>query len=177
MFLRSCIVILALIITTRCGNGPASDGPSPPKTPEDELLTFQLPPDLQVQLVATEPMVEDPVVIQFDEDGRLWVVEMRGFMPDIDGNGEGDPTGRISILEDEDGDGMMDKSTIYIDSLILPRSLAIVKGGAMIVEDYKLWMTQDTNGDLVADTKVLIDSTYGGTRLPEHGERVVERNG
>lgn len=168
MFFRSCIVLLALIATARCGTGPTSDDPSPPKTPEDELLTFQLSPDLQIQLVAAEPMVEDPVVIQFDEDGRLWVVEMRGFMPDIDGNGEGDPTGRISILEDENGDGAMDKSTIYIDSLIMPRSLAVVKGGALIVEDYKLWMTQDTNGDLVADSKVLVDSTYGGTRLPEH---------
>jgi mono/diheme cytochrome c family protein/glucose/arabinose dehydrogenase len=168
MLLRSCIIILALFALTHCSQRPSEDNPSPPKSPEDELLTFQLPSDLQIQLVASEPMVEDPVVIQFDEDGRLWVVEMRGFMPDIDGNGEGDPTGRISILEDEDGDGEMDKSTIYIDSLILPRSLAIVKGGALIVEDYKLWMTRDTNGDLVADTKELVDSTYGGTRLPEH---------
>lgn len=168
MFFRSCIVTLVLIATARCGTGPASDDPSPAKSPEDELLTFRLPSDLQIQLVAAEPMVEDPVFMQFDEDGRLWVVEMRGFMPDIDGNGEDDPTGRVSILEDDDGDGAMDKSTIYIDSLIMPRTLAVVKGGALIVEDYKLWMTQDTNGDLVADSKVLIDSTYGGTRLPEH---------
>jgi mono/diheme cytochrome c family protein/glucose/arabinose dehydrogenase len=168
MLLRSCVILLALIVITRCGQSPSEDNPSPPKSPEEELLTFQVPSDLQIQLVASEPMVEDPVVMQFDEDGRLWVVEMRGFMPDIDGNGETNPTGRISILEDEDGDGMMDKTTIYIDSLILPRSLAVVKGGALIVEDYKLWMTQDTNGDLVADTKELIDSTYGGSRLPEH---------
>jgi mono/diheme cytochrome c family protein/glucose/arabinose dehydrogenase len=168
MLLRSCIVILTLIVTTRCSQRASEDNPSPPKSPEDELLTFQVPPGLNIQLVASEPMVEDPVVIQFDEDGRLWVVEMRGFMPDIDGNGEDDPTGRISILEDEDGDGVMDKSTVYIDSLVLPRSLAVIKGGALIVEDYKLWITQDTNGDLVADTKELVDSTYGGTRLPEH---------
>ncbi|HMJ68342.1 MAG TPA: c-type cytochrome [Cyclobacteriaceae bacterium] len=168
MLLRSCIIFLALLFATSCSRPPSEDNPSPPKSPEEELLTFQLPPDLQIQLVASEPMIEDPVVMQFDEDGRLWVVEMRGFMPDIDGTGENDRTGRISILEDEDGDGMMDKSTVYIDSLILPRSLAVVKGGALIVEDYKLWMTQDTNGDLVADTKELVDSTYGGTRLPEH---------
>jgi mono/diheme cytochrome c family protein/glucose/arabinose dehydrogenase len=168
MFLRSCIVILALVVITRCGTRPSGDDPSPPKLPEEELLTFQLPHDLKIQLVAADPMVQEPVVIAFDEDGRLWVVEMRGFMPDIDGNGEEDPTGRISVLEDENGDGVMDKSTVYIDSLILPRSLAIVKGGALIVDDYKLWLTQDTNGDLKADSKVLVDSTYGGTRLPEH---------
>ncbi|HZY81549.1 MAG TPA: c-type cytochrome [Cyclobacteriaceae bacterium] len=168
MFLRSCIIILALVVTTRCSQRASEDNPSPPKLPEEELLTFQLPADLKIQLVAADPMVQEPVVIAFDEDGRLWVVEMRGFMPDIDGNGEDDPTGRISILEDENGDGVMDKSTVYIDSLVMPRSLAIVKGGALIVEDYKLWLTQDTNGDLKADTKVLVDSTYGGTRLPEH---------
>ncbi len=168
MLLRASIFFFLLIALAQCTQRESPDNPSPPKAPEDELLTFQFPSDVTIQLVATEPMVEDPVVIQFDEDGRLWVVEMRGFMPDIDGNGENDPTGRISILEDENGDGEMDKSTIYMDSLILPRSLAVVKGGALIVDDYKLYLTQDTNNDLIADTKVLIDSTYGGTRLPEH---------
>lgn len=167
MLLRAGIFFL-LIAFVQCSQRESPNDPSPPKPAEEELLTFQLPSNLSMQLVASEPMIQDPVVITFDEDGRLWVVEMRGFMPDIDGNGEGDPTGRISILEDTDSDGTMDKSTVYIDSLILPRSLAIVKGGALIVEDYKLWLTQDTNNDLVADSKVLVDSAYGGTRLPEH---------
>lgn len=168
MLLRACIFFLLFIAIAQCKQPESPDNPSPPRSPEEELLTFQLPSNLTIQLVASEPMVEDPVAMTFDEDGRLWVVEMRGFMPDIDGDGEGDPTGRISILEDTTGDGTMDMSTVYIDSLILPRSVAVVKGGAMIVEDYKLWMTEDKNGDLIADTKVLVDSTYGGTRLPEH---------
>lgn len=147
------------------GNG---EGPSPPKTPEEELASIVAEPGMKVQLVAAEPMVQDPVVITFDEDGRLWVVEMRGFMPDIDGNGERERVGRVSVLTDTNNDGMMDSSIVYIDSLIMPRALAIVDGGALIVEEEALWLTQDTNHDLKADTKTLIDPDYAGTKMPEH---------
>lgn len=145
-----------------------SEDPSPPKTPAQELATFQIEPGFKIQLVASEPMVQDPVLIQFDADGRLWVVEMRGFMPTIDGQGEKERVGRISVLEDTDTDGQMDKSTVYLDSLILPRALALVPGGALVCENEALWLTQDTNGDLKADTKTLIDPDYAGGGMPEH---------
>jgi mono/diheme cytochrome c family protein/glucose/arabinose dehydrogenase len=151
------------------GSGSASDqGPSPARTPAQELASFQIEPGLKVQLVASEPMVQDPVVITFDEDGRLWVVEMRGFMTSIDASDEKERNGRVSVLEDTNGDGKMDKSTIYLDSLILPRALALVPGGALVAENEALWLTQDLNGDLKADTKVLIDKDYAGSGLPEH---------
>ncbi|WP_421829133.1 DUF7133 domain-containing protein [Larkinella sp.] len=149
-------------ITTR------EDAPSPVRTPAEELATFQIEPGLKVQLVASEPMVQDPVVITFDEDGRLWVVEMRGFMPNMDGTGEEKPVGRISVLEDTNGDGQMDVSKVYLDSLVMPRALALVPGGALVVESGALWMTKDINGDLKADTKTLIDPTYAANGLPEH---------
>jgi glucose/arabinose dehydrogenase/mono/diheme cytochrome c family protein len=145
-----------------------AEDPSPPKTPTEELATFRVEPGFKIQLVAAEPLVQDPVVIQFDADGRLWVVEMRGFMPTIDGEGEKEPTGRVSVLEDTDADGQMDKSTVYLDSLVMPRALALVPGGALVVENQALWSTQDTNGDLKADTKTLIDADYAGSGLPEH---------
>ena len=166
------IIYCALIVSqvscsTEHGN-KSEEGSSPALSPEKELATFQVEPGFKVQLVASEPMVQDPVVISFDEDGRLWVVEMRGFMSDIDGTTEKEPVGRVSILEDTDGDGQMDVSTIYIDSLIMPRALAVVKGGALIAENESLWLTQDIDGDLRADTKILIDSTYAGSAMPEH---------
>jgi len=167
MLVRAGLFFFFLIALAQCTHRESPDNPSPPKLPEEELLTFQLPSDLTMQLVAAEPMVEDPVVMTFDEDGRLWVVEMRGFMPDIDGNGETDPTGRISILEDTTGDGTMDKSTIYIDSLILPRALALIPGGALVVDNYKLWLTLDKDGDMQADTKELwrgMDNWYYNAR-------------
>jgi len=145
-----------------------SSRPSPPLTPADELQTFHLAPGFRIELVACEPMVQDPVAMTFDEDGRLWVVEMRGFMPNIDGDGEDDPVGRVSVLTDTDGDGQMDQSVIFLDSLVLPRAIAIVKGGALVAEKYPLWFAQDLDGDLRADKKVLIDSAYGGPGLVEH---------
>lgn len=166
-----CLLGIGLLslVSFRVNVGNAlDDGPSPVRTPADELATFQVEPGLTVQLVAAEPMVQDPVVITFDEDGRLWVVEMRGFMPTIDGQGEDKPVGRVSVLEDTTGDGQMDVSTVYLDSLIMPRALALVPNGALIAENGALWLTKDTNGDLKADTKVLIDKDYAGAALPEH---------
>lgn len=157
-----------VVATLFCFAACRDKGPSPALSPEEELATFRIEPGLTVELVAAEPLVEEPVVMVFDPDGRLWVVEMRGFMPDIDGEGEDQPVGRVSVLEDHDGDGRMDANTVYLDSLILPRALALVPGGALVVENQALWLTQDTNNDLRADTKILIDPDYAGGALVEH---------
>jgi glucose/arabinose dehydrogenase/mono/diheme cytochrome c family protein len=160
--------IFSLLYNFKLPDKTSDDGPSHPKSPTEQLESFQIEPGLKIQLVASEPFVQDPVVITFDEDGRLWVVEMRGFMPDIEGEGENEPVGRISVLEDTDGDGVMDISTIYMDSLVMPRAIAIVPGGALVVENMALWFTEDLDGDLKADSKTLIDPDYAGNTLPEH---------
>jgi len=150
--------------------------PSPPLSPSQALQSFQLAdPDLEIQLVAAEPLVQDPVAISFDEAGRLWVVEMIGFMRDIDGTGEKDPVGRVSVLFDNDGDGQMDKSIIFLDSLVLPRAISVVNGGALVAENIPLWFAEDTDGDFKADTKTLIDPTYGGQGMPEHSANALWR--
>lgn len=144
--------------------------PSPALSASEEQKTFQLDPNLEIELVAEEPMVQAPIALSFDEDGRLWVVEMRGYMTDIDGKGESIKNGRISVLEDLDGDGKMDKSTVYLDSLLLPRGLGLVQGGALVATDKALYLTKDINGDLKADHKILLDSTYSKNGLPEHAD-------
>lgn len=144
------------------------DGPSLALTPAQEKATFQVEPGLQVQLVAAEPMVQAPVGMTFDADGRLWVVEMRGFMTTIDGAEENKPLGRVSVLEDRNGDGQMDVSTVYLDSLIMPRALAFAPGGVLVAESGALWLTKDQNGDLKADSKTLVDKDYAASGLPEH---------
>lgn len=143
-------------------------GPSPEQSPAEELKSFELEPGLKIELVASEPMVQDPVVCTFDEDGRLWVVEMRAYMPDVEGEGERAPTGRVSVLEDTNEDGRMDRHTVYLDSLIMPRALAITSDGVLVVWEEDLWITRDLDGDLVADTRALIDPEYAGSNLPEH---------
>jgi mono/diheme cytochrome c family protein/glucose/arabinose dehydrogenase len=168
-----------VLIVSGCGGKIESkeeEGPSPAETPMMESASFQLEPGLTIRLVAAEPMVQDPVVITFDEDGRLWVVEMRGFMPDIDGTGEKKRVGRVSVLEDTDGDGQMDVSTIYIDSLTMPRAIALVPGGALIAENEALWLTQDLDSDFRADSKILVDSLYAGGPLIEHSGNGLWRN-
>ncbi len=142
---------------------------SPPLSPDEALTSFVLAdPALKIELVAAEPLVQDPVAITFDEAGRLWVVEMLGFMQDIDGTGEEDPVGRVSILTDTDGDGQMDHSQLFLDSLVLPRAIAVVKGGALVAENIPLWMARDGDADGVAESSTLIDPEYGGSGMPEH---------
>jgi len=168
-FIRIIILISILVpCLYGCTGSKVDEGPSPPESSEEEKRSFVVEPGLTIQLVAEEPMVQDPVVLAFDESNRLWVVEMRGFMPDIDGNGEKDPVGRISVLEDRNGDGKMDTSTVYMDSLIMPRAIAIVAGGVLVVEHEALWLTEDLDHNMRADRKTLIDPDYAGSALPEH---------
>lgn len=160
--------LVALLCLSSCGQRTDS-GPSPPLKPEEAIQTFVLAdPDLHIELVAAEPLVQDPVAITFDAAGRLWVVEMLSFMQDIDGTGEAERIGRVSVLFDDDGDGQMDRRTTFLDSLLLPRAIGLVAGGALVAENIPLWYAEDTDGDFVADRKSLVDATYGGIGMPEH---------
>lgn len=147
--IRFLFLIGILACYAACSQQEAIDGsaPSPPKSTKEALRSFQIESGFEIQLVASEPLVQDPIFITFDEDGRLWVIEMRSFMPDIDGEGESLPLGRINVLEDSNRDGQMDKSTIYLDSLIMPRALGLIKGGALVAENNALWITYDDDGD------------------------------
>ena len=127
--------------------------PAPVLSPADELKSFRVPAGFQVELVAAEPLVHSPVQAQFDHRGRLWVVEMSGYMPNPEGTGEQEPTGSIVILEDTDGDGRMDKRTVFLDRLVMPRSVMLVGGGALVAEPPKVWFAKDTDGDGKADEK------------------------
>src|SRR3954470_6837841 len=134
---------------------------SPALSPEAEAKTFFLPPGYHAELVASEPMVEDPILIDWDANGRMWVIEMIGYMQDLPATNERSPLGRISVLEDTNRDGKMDKKTVFMDGLVLPRALKVLDHGVLIGEPPHLWLAQDTNGDLVADKRELIVDTYG----------------
>ncbi len=143
--------------------------PAPPLTPEQALASFKMAPGFKVECVASEPLVVDPVMFEFDADGRIWVVEMRGWMRDLEGSGEGDPIGKVVVLEDTDGDTIMDKSTVFLDQLVMPRTVAFVQGGVLIAEPPFLWFCEDTDGDLKCDRKTKV-ADWGRAGNPEHTE-------
>jgi glucose/arabinose dehydrogenase len=138
-----------------------TSGESPPLSPEAALKTFHMPPGYRVELVASEPLIHEPVAMDWDTEGRLWAVEMPGFMADMTGSNEHDPIGRVVVLEDTNGDGRMDKRTVFADGLILARSLKILDRGVLVGEPPNVWLMHDTNGDLRMDTKELVTNQYG----------------
>lgn len=131
-----------------------------PLTPEESLKAFKVAPGFKVELVASEPLVDHPVAIDYDADGRLWVVEMPGYMKDAKGTGLDAPTGKVAVLTDTDGDGKMDQRAVFLDGLVLPRSIKVVGKGALVGEPPHLWYCADENGDLKADSKVAVASDY-----------------
>src|SRR4030095_11870025 len=135
---------------------------SPVLTPDEAVKTFFMPPGYRVELVASEPLIHDPTVIDWDLDGRLWVVEMTGFVRDLQTPEPNlDPIGNVVVLEDANRDGTMDKRTVFADKLILPRALKVLDQGVLVGEPGSLWFMRDTNGDLKADTKELVTHAYG----------------
>ena len=143
--------------------------PAPVLSPAQALASFQLPPGYRIELVAAEPLVEDPVCGFFDLDGRLWLAEMRGYMPNVDGTGEDVENGVICVLEDTDGDGAMDTRTEFLSGLVLPRAIAPGPGGSLLViSPPELFLARDTDGDGVADERETLMQGLGGLHSPEH---------
>ena len=127
-----------------------------PLSPEESMKRITLPPGFRLELVLSEPVIRQPVALTWDGSGRLYVVEMRGYMQDIDGNGARNPVGRISLHEDTDGDGKPDKHTVYMDQLVEPRAVLAVDDGLLIGEPPDLWYCRDLDGNGVADSKVRV---------------------
>ena len=128
--------------------------PAPFLEPEETAKSFKVAPGFRVELVASHPMIKDPVFAEFDMQGRLWVCEFQSYMRDADGSKTNDPISRVQVLEDTDGDGRMDKATTFLDKVINPRSVSIVPGGALVAAgDGNLLFCEDTDGDLVADKR------------------------
>lgn len=134
--------------------------------PEVSLESYHIEAGFDLSVVASEPFLEAPVTIDFDNEGRIWVAEMRGYMTNIDGDGENLPSGTISIMEDLDGDGVTDHSKIFLDGLVLPRALAHVYGGLLYAEPPMLWFVE-INDDKPGK-KTLVDSLYADEGNVEH---------
>ncbi len=168
---QTIALLLSILLFTSCASDPNVIAPDDftrrvidthpsfiPLSPEASIKRFQLPPGYRVQLVASEPMVQEPVAIAWDGNGRMFVAEMNTYMKDASGTEEFEPTSRIKLLEDTDGDGRMDKSTIFVDSLVLPRVILPVGDQLLvgITNIQHIWSYRDTNGDGKADEKKIV---------------------
>lgn len=168
VYIRRRFLILAILplLLWGCNQKNTSDG-LPVLTPEESLKHFQLEEGLAIHLVAAEPLVQAPIAIQFDARGRIWAVEMMGYMPDTAGTGESvNPDGKIVILEDKDNDGRMDSRKVFLDSLILPRAICFYDSGLLVAEPPNLWFVEIKNDK--AGTKYLVDSQYAVGGNVEH---------
>ena len=126
-----------------------------PRSPDESLQAFHIVPGLHVELAAAEPLVADPVDLAFDENGRLFVAEM---IPYAQGGSSqpGSPDGRVSVLEDFDGDGRFDRSTVLVDKLVWPTGIACFDGGVFVAAAPDLLYCKDTDGDGRADLREVV---------------------
>lgn len=128
------------------------------RLPAISFGSYKIADGFEIQLAASEPLIGAPVVLDFDNQGRMWVVEMHGYMPNLAGTGEDAPSGRISILDDLDKDGRADHRKVFLDSLVLPRAIAHVYGGLLYAVPPNLWFAE-INDDKPGKT-ILVDSLY-----------------
>ncbi len=144
--LRLCSTLSALIAL-----GSAAQDEQTLKAPGAERATFQLDSGLTIELVASEPQIESPVAMAFDENGRLWVVEMRDY-PNGPKPGA-KPAGRIKVLDDDDRDGFYERASIFADELLFANGLMPWDGGLIVTAAPQILFLKDEDGDGKADRR------------------------
>jgi mono/diheme cytochrome c family protein/glucose/arabinose dehydrogenase len=148
-------------------NAHADLSPKPPVlplTPAEQVTRFWLPPGYRLEPVLAEPIVEDPAQIAFDGNGRMFVLELRGYVQTPDGIDLIPPIGRISMHQDRNNDGTFEHHTVFVDKLVFPRF--VLPFGAntiltMATNEDDVWKYTDTNGDGVADKRELFTTNFG----------------
>lgn len=132
----------------------------PPTEASEAQQLFTIQPDVRLELVATEPLVADPVAMAFDDTGSLYVVEMRGYSE----QGE-DHLGRIRRLTDVDGDGVFDQSTIFVEGLSWPTAVCCWNEGIYVAAAPDILFLRDSNGNGLADAREVIFTGLGRSNV------------
>jgi len=148
-------------------------GTVPVLSPADEVKRIWMQPGFKLEPVLSDPDIMEPAQIAFDGNGRMFVLEIRGYMQDADAAGELDPVGRISVHEDKDGDGIYETHHVFVDHLIFPRFVTPFGKNAILTKESnsdEVWKYTDTDGDGVADKKELFATGLGRLLNVEHQE-------
>tara|TARA_R110002051_G_scaffold91370_2_gene160711 strand:+ start:30242 stop:33733 length:3492 start_codon:yes stop_codon:yes gene_type:complete len=131
-----------------------------PLSPEESQKLIQVPAGFDVQLFASEPDIINPIAMNWDERGRLWVIETVDYPNTVrNDNSIGDD--KIKILEDTDGDGKADKVTVFAEELNIPTSFVFYNGGIVVSQAPHFIFLKDTNGDDKADVKEILIDGWG----------------
>ncbi len=135
----------------------------PALPPAEAIKTIEVPKGTQLVCIASEPMVEEPAAMAFDGNGALYVCEWRTYMQDEHATGQLQPVSRVVKLVDTNGDGIMDQRTVFIDNVILPRSVLPLHDRVLVhfTQDTTIWAYFDDNKDGVADRREV--AWKGGT--------------
>lgn len=157
--------VIACLLASASASAADPPRPAGPLAPAEAHATFELEPGLAVELVAAEPLVVSPCAVAWDERGRMYVAENRGYPT---GGPNGEPVGRIALLEDTDADGLPDRRTDFATGLSFPNGVMPWRGGLIVTCAPDVLYLKDTDGDGKADTRdVLLTSfaTTGSTQL------------
>ncbi|HTE24272.1 PVC-type heme-binding CxxCH protein [Flavitalea sp.] len=151
------------LILTGCfilNSGCQNKSDSPHDKPAIESLSdFELEPGFKIELIASEPLLSDPVDMEIDENGKMYVVEMNGVPFNKSG------VGQVKLMADTNGDGKMDKSSVFADSLILPSGVMRWKKGILVTDPPYVLYFEDTNDDGRADIKNVMLAGFDSTNL------------
>ncbi len=158
--MKSSTVLGALVALLVTGHAWADEPPRSPLSPEQALKSIRVPDDLRVELFACEPDVVDPVAMAFDENGRVYVVEMRDYPM-------GHNMGRIKLLEGPDGKGHWKRVTVFADKLPFPNGVLPYRGGVIVTAAPDLLFLKDNDGDGVADERQVIYTGFAPAN-PQH---------